>query len=140
MSPPEGRSGHRGRGGRRRRGDDGSLVLISWRDIPAQVNGGSGQDRVQRILPRRFQRAIDRAAMVAGKTQASQYVGEWRRSLIPAGSDDVEASALAAAAELEEAFPRERLDEFVKTGGWDPSRPASDGGNGAAAPATGEPA
>lgn len=141
MSPPEGRGERAGRGGRRRRrGDDGQLVVISWRDIPAQVNGGAGQDRVQRILPRRFQRAIDRAAMVAGKTQASQYVGEWRRSLIPAGADDVESAALAAAAELEEAFPRERLDEFVKTGGWDPSRPAPDGGNGAAAPATGEPA
>ena len=125
---------------RRHRGDDGSLVLISWRDIPAQVNGGSGADRVQRILPRRFQRAIDRAAMVAGKTQASQYVGEWRRSLIDAGSDDVETAALAAAAELEEAFPRERLDEFVKTGGWDPSRPAPAGGRGGAAAAEGDPA
>ena len=134
MSPPE------GRGGRRRRSGDGSLVLITWRDIPAQVNGGTGEARVRRILPRRFQRAIDRAAMVAGKTQASQYVGEWRRSLIPASSDDVEAAALAAAAELEEAFSRERLDEFVKSGGWDPSRPAPDGGNGAAAPAGGEPA
>ena len=109
-----------GRSGRRRRSDDGSLVLISWRDIPAQVNGGSGTDRVQRILPRRFQRAIDRAAMVAGKTQASQYVGEWRRTNIPAGSDDATAAAVEAAARLEEAFPRERLDQFVKTGGWDP--------------------
>ena len=115
MSPPEGRN-------RRRRRDDGSLVLISWRDIPAQVNAGSGDDRVQRILPRRFQRAIDRAAMVAGKTQASQYVGEWRRTLIPTDSGDPESAALAAAAELEEAFPRERLDQFVKTGGWDPER------------------
>ncbi len=108
------------RGGRRRRNDDGSLVLISWRDIPAQVNGGSGESRVQRILPRRFQRAIDRAAMVAGKTQASQYVGEWRRTVIPADGDDPEAAAIAAAARLEESFPRERLDEFVRTGGWDP--------------------
>ena len=114
MSPPERRSG------RRRRRDDGSLVLISWRDIPAQVNGGSGTARAQRILPRRFQRAIDRAAMVAGKTEASQYVGEWRRTLIPGDADDPEGAAIAAAAELEEAFPRERLDEFVKTGGWDP--------------------
>ncbi|MCE2511961.1 MAG: virulence factor [Acidimicrobiia bacterium] len=116
MSAPAGRSR------RRRRNDDGSLVLISWRDIPAQVNGGSGPNRVQRILPRRFQRAIDRAAMAAGKTQASQYVGEWRRTMIPAGSGDPEAAAMAAAASLEEAFPRERLDEFVKTGGWDPDR------------------
>ena len=116
MNPPASRSG------RRRRNDGGSLVLISWRDIPAQVNGGSGADRVQRILPRRFQRAIDRAAMVAGKTQASQYVGEWRRTTIPAGSDDPETAAMAAATSLEEAFPRERLDEFVRTGGWDPDR------------------
>ena len=110
------------RGGRRRRNDDGSLVLISWRDIPAQVNGGSGETRVQRILPRRFQRAIDRAAMVAGKTQASQYVGEWRRTVIPGDAVDPESAAMAAAAELEETFPRQRLDEFVKTGGWDPDR------------------
>ena len=116
MNPPAERRG------RRRRNDGDSLVLISWRDIPAQVNGGSGTQRVQRILPRRFQRAIDRAAMVAGKTQASQYVGEWRRTLIPAGSDDPEAAALAAAASLEDAFPRERLDQFVSTGGWDPER------------------
>ena len=121
MSAPAGRSG------RRRRSDGGSLVLISWRDIPAQVNGGSGPDRVQRILPRRFQRAIDRAAMVAGKTQASQYVGEWRRTTIPSGSDDPQAAAIAAAAQLEDAFPRERLDQFVKTGGWDPDRNDSEG-------------
>ena len=120
MNPPA------GRGGRRRRSDGNSLVLISWRDIPAQVNGGSGTDRVQRILPRRFQRAIDRAAMVAGKTQASQYVGEWRRTTIPAGSDDPETAAMAAAASLEDAFPRERLDEFVRTGGWDPDRDGQD--------------
>ena len=108
----------------RRRADDGSLVLISWRDIPAQVNAGSGEGRAQRILPRRFQRAIDRAAMVAGKTQASDYVGEWHRTRIPGNGTDPESAAIAAAAQLEETFPRERLDEFVKTGGWDPSRPA----------------
>ena len=115
-------SGPARRGGRRRRSDDGNLVLICWRDIPAQVNGGSGENRVQRILPRRFQRAIDRAAMVAGKTQASQYVGEWRRTVIPGDAADPEKAAMAAAAQLEEAFPRQRLDEFVKTGGWDPAR------------------
>lgn len=104
----------------RRRGSNGNLVVICWRDIPAQVNAGSGSSKIQRILPRRFQRAIDRAAMVAGKTQASQYVGEWRRKVIPGDPDDPEGAALRAAEELETAFPRERLDEFVATGGWDP--------------------
>jgi len=104
----------------RRRGSNGNLVVICWRDIPAQVNAGSGSSKIQRILPRRFQRAIDEAAMVAGKTQASQYVGEWRRKLIPGDPDDPEGAAMRAAEELEAAFPRERLKEFVATGGWDP--------------------
>ena len=115
----------------RRRGGNDNLVVICWRDIPAQVNAGSGSSKIQRILPRRFQRAIDEAAMVAGKTQASQYVGEWRRRVVPGDAADPESAALAAAAQLEEEFPRERLDEFVKTGGWNPSRPApADDGEG----------
>jgi hypothetical protein len=112
-------------GGRRRdrrRDGGGDLVIICWRDIPAQVNAGSGGARVQRILPRRFQRAIDNAAMVAGMTGASQYIGEWRRTTRPAGDGDPEAAALRVAEELEEAFPRERLETFVATGGWDPGR------------------
>ena len=110
-----------GRGGRRR--NDGSkLVIISWRDIPAQVNGGSGDKRIQRILPRRFQRAIDRAATVAGKTEASQYVAEWRRVIAQGDPSDPQRATLAAAAELEEAFPMERLDRFVEAGGWDPDQ------------------
>lgn len=109
----------------RRRGSNGNLVVICWRDIPAQVNAGSGSSKIQRILPRRFQRAIDRAAMVAGKTQASQYVGEWRRKVIPGDPDDPEGAALRTAEELEAEFPLERLNTFVDAGGWDPEN-ASD--------------
>lgn len=123
--------------GRRRRRRDGSgdLVVISWRDIPAQVNAGSGDHRVQRILPRRFQRAIDNAAMVAGMSSASQYIGEWRRSSRSVDGDDPEGAALRVAAELEAAFPRERLETFVATGGWDPER--ADPPDGGAAPTPG---
>ncbi|MDE0667994.1 MAG: virulence factor [bacterium] len=115
---------------RRRRGSGDGLIVISWRDIPAQVNAGSGDDKVQRILPRRFQRAIDNAAMVAGKSEASQYIGEWRRTSRPADGDGPEAAALRVAAELEAAFPADRLAAFAATGGWDPDRaehPDSDG-------------
>ena len=112
-------------GGRRRRRTDrrggGDLVIICWRDIPAQVNAGSGDQKIQRILPRRFQRAIDNAAMVAGMSSASQYIGEWRRTTRPTDGDDPEGAALRVAAELEAAFPRERLEKFVATGGWDPA-------------------
>ena len=48
------------------------VVVIMWRDIPAQINGKAGADKHQVILPHRFQKAIDRAAMVAGKPVVRQ--------------------------------------------------------------------
>jgi hypothetical protein len=103
-----------------RRGN--GLVVISWRDIPAQVNGGAGDTKHQVVLPRRFQRAIDEAAMVADKKTASEYVGEWRstRLELPPGGDGPQAAAEREAAALDHAFPRERLQRFVANGGWDP--------------------
>ena len=68
------------------------LVVISWRDIPAQVNAQAGRRRHQVVLDDRFQQAIDRAAMVAGKKTAHEYVAEWRRHSVPCG-DDLEAVA-----------------------------------------------
>jgi hypothetical protein len=98
------------------------LIIISWRDIPAQVNARVGTEKHQVVLPRRFQRAIDEAAMIAGKKTASEYVGEWRRTslAIPAAEDGIEATAVAEARRLDDAFPRERLQRFVANGGWDP--------------------
>jgi Virulence factor len=104
-----------------RRGSE--LVVISWRDIPAQVNAKAGTEKHQVVLPRRFQRAIDDAAMVAGKKTANEYVGEWRRvaAALPSGSDGIAAAAETEATRLDAAFPRERLQAFVANGGWDPA-------------------
>jgi hypothetical protein len=103
-----------------RRGSE--LVVIFWRDIPAQVNARAGAEKSQVVLPRRFQRAIDDAAMVAGKKTANDYVGEWRRTALPIGADGdgIAAAAGEEARRLEKAFPRERLQRFVANGGWDP--------------------
>ena len=102
-----------------RRGSE--LVVISWRDIPAQVNARAGSDKHQVVLPRRFQKAIDDAAMVAGKKTASEYVGEWRRaaSAIPSGGA-LNTAAEQVARTLEAEFPRARLAKFVANGGFDP--------------------
>jgi hypothetical protein len=105
-----------------RRGNE--LVVIYWRDIPAQVNARAGTEKHQAILPRRFQRAIDDAAMVAGKKTANEYVGEWRRTSIPipipADGNGIQAAAEAEARRLDDAFPRERLQLFAANGGFDP--------------------
>jgi hypothetical protein len=101
------------------------LVVIFWRDIPAQVNAGSGAEKHQVILPRRFQRAVDDAAMVAGKKTASEYVGEWRRvaMAVPDDAGGMQAAAEREAHRLDDAFPRERLQQLVANGGRDPDAP-----------------
>jgi hypothetical protein len=103
-----------------RRGNE--LVVISWRDIPAQVNARAGAEKHQVVLARRFQRAIDDAAMVAGKKTANEYVGEWRRATVRLDGDaaGIEAAAEQEARRLDDAFPKERLQRFVANGGWDP--------------------
>ena len=101
------------------------LVIIMWRDIPAQVNGRLGAERHQIILPHRFQKAIDRAAMVAGKKTAQEYVGEWRRTSHSIGGDVAECVATTAE-NIEREFTNERLNTLVTNGGWDPLTPAND--------------
>ena len=97
------------------------LTIIYWRDIPAQVTARSGQQKASIELPRRFQTAIDRAAAVAGKETYDKYIEEWRRETSSC-SDDLQTSVDEEVARLDEAFPRQRLQDFVATGGIDPKK------------------
>ena len=92
------------------------LVTILWRDIPAQVTARSGRNKKAVELSNRFQTAIDRAAMAAGKGTYDEYIGEWRRTATPCG-ENVEAEAEAAAARLESEYPNARLFCLADNGG-----------------------
>lgn len=106
--------------GRRRTSSE--IVVILWRDIPAQINGKAGDVRHQVVLPHRFQKAIDRAAMVADKKTAQAYVGEWRRTNHPLVGELIE-TVDGVAASIEAEFTNERLHTLVANGGWDPASP-----------------
>jgi len=92
------------------------LIVVSWRDIPAQVIVRHGRRSAKRPLPDRFQEAIDRAAMHAGLRDDDRYLEQWRRDSRPCG-DDLEAEADAAAARLEAEYPPERVRALVAQGG-----------------------
>ena len=56
------------------------LITVYWRDIPAQVIGRKGRKTaVKKVLDPRFQHAIDRAAMRAGRGSSDKYLEDWRR-------------------------------------------------------------
>lgn len=94
-----------------------TLTIIRWRDIPAQVTAKDGRRTAKRVLHRRFQVAIDRAAMKAGKRSASDYIGEWVSDRRRCG-DDLEAEVAAVADKLDADHPREALNELIENGGW----------------------
>ncbi len=100
----------------RRRGSHPTLVTILWRDIPAQVvaTGESGAHKL--LLPGRFQRAIDRAAKVAGLTELEPYVAQWRRVEEPLDGD-AHAAAELRVQQLDAAYHRQRLFDLVAAGG-----------------------
>ena len=91
--------------------------IVYWRAIPAQVKIKKGRDRLSRPLSDRFQVAIDDAAMRAGMIGTDDYLAEWRTSDALEKEGEAEAVAAAVVAELETAFPENRLKMLVENWG-----------------------
>ena len=93
------------------------LIIVYWRDIPAQVIVKRGRQNAKRELPLRFTEAIDMCAMRTGAGGTDDYLAEWRKAdPVPVG-DDLEAEADKAFAEYDTKYDRERLIALVKAGG-----------------------
>jgi len=92
------------------------LIKIYWRDIPSQVTAKAGRKTAKVMLPARFQEAIDRAAMRAGKGSSDAYMEDWRRDRSPCGSD-LQAEADKAATELLAQFDDTYLEALTKAKG-----------------------
>ena len=111
----------------------GSVIVISWRDIPAQVIVKRGRDAAKVQLSPRFQEAVDRAAMRAGKGSSDAYLADWARSAPRPCGDDLEAEAAAEAARLEARYTDEDLERLIRAKGVQPKTGAPESG---AAPAS----
>ena len=99
-----------------------SLIVISWRDIPAQVIVKRGRETAKVQLSQRFQEAVDRAAMRAGKGSSDAYLADWQRSAPRPCGDDLQAEAAAEAARLEAQYTDEDLERLIRAKGVDESR------------------
>lgn len=93
------------------------LICIYWRDIPAQVVGRAGRKSgFKKELDPRFAKAIDRAAMRAGRGSSDAYLDDWRR--VPEDVEgDLEAAVNDRVAVLESEYTDEYLEKVVKAGG-----------------------
>jgi Virulence factor len=93
------------------------LIIVFWRDIPAQVIVKKGRTSAKRELPLRFTEAIDMAAMRTGAAESGAYLEEWRKGEPTPVSDELEAEADKAMAAIDAEYTHERLVALVKSGG-----------------------
>src|ERR1017187_4949105 len=91
-----------------------SLIIISWRDIPAQVIVKRGRESAKVQLSQRFQEAVDRAAMRAGKCSSDAYLADWHRSPPGECGDDRDAASAEWAAPLEAQYSDEDLERLIR--------------------------
>ncbi|HEY6482276.1 MAG TPA: virulence factor [Steroidobacteraceae bacterium] len=107
-----------------------TLIIISWRDIPAQVIVKRGRETAKVPLSLRFQAAVDRAAMRAGKGSSDAYLADWKRSAPRPCADDIHTVVAAEAALLEARYSDADLERLIRAKGLEVATPTS-----AAAPA-----
>lgn len=94
-------------------------TLIYWRDIPSQVIVQRGRTREKVLLSARFQKAIDRAAMRAGKGSSDAYLSEWVRKASAVETDaDLGALAAEEASRLEAEISDELLLQLIRNHGF----------------------
>jgi hypothetical protein len=105
-----------------------ALIVISWRDVPAQVIAKRGREVAKVQLSARFQQAVDRAAMRAGRGSSDAYLEDWRRSAPQPCGDDLQGEAATAAAQIEARYSDEDLERLIRAKGIDerlaPAAPA----------------
>jgi hypothetical protein len=92
------------------------LITIWWRDIPMQVIAREGRRSAKRVLDKRFQFAVDKAAMNSGKKSYGDYIEEMRRAERECGPE-LEVEADAEMARLESAYSKEVLHGLIASGG-----------------------
>jgi hypothetical protein len=95
----------------------GQLIVISWRDIPAQVIVKRARETAKVQLSARFQEAVDRAAMRAGKGSSDAYIADWKRSDPRACGNDLRAEAIAEVARLEARYSDADLERLIRAKG-----------------------
>ena len=105
-----------------------SLIIISWRGIPAQVIVKRDREAAKVQLSHRFQEAVDRAAMRAGKGSSDAYLADWQRSAPRPCGDDLHAEAAAEAARLEAKFTDEDLERLIRAKGLEQTSKAPEAG------------
>ncbi len=83
--------------------------VMFWKHIPSQVKAWDGSGEVKRMLPDRFQVAIDAYSMKDGSSEMDAYLEGWAWGPVEEREGPARDVLDAVAAELDASYPRARL-------------------------------
>jgi len=86
-----------------------SYQVMYWKHIPSQVKAWDADVEVKRMLPDRFQAAIDAYAMKDGSTEMDTYLDGWKWGPIEERAGAPAEVLEALISELDAANPRAKL-------------------------------
>jgi hypothetical protein len=86
-----------------------SYQVMFWKHIPSQVKAWDGGTEAKRMLPDRFQAAIDAFAMKDGSTDMDAYLEGWRWGPVEERHGSPEEVLAGVLADLDAGHPRSRL-------------------------------
>jgi hypothetical protein len=86
-----------------------SYQVMFWKHIPSQVKAWEGETQVKRMMPDRFQVAIDAFSMREGSTEMDAYLDGWHWGPVEERSGTPDEVLAGVIAELDAANPRARL-------------------------------
>jgi hypothetical protein len=94
------------------------VIVVYWRDIPAQVIVGKGRRGAKVQLPERFEQAIDRCAMKIDAKDSDAYLAEWRKAAPYSVDGDQDAVAKAEADRLDAEYNTDKIKQLIANDGW----------------------
>jgi hypothetical protein len=86
-----------------------SYQVMFWKHIPSQVKAWEGGAELKRMMPDRFQVAIDAFAMKDGSTDMDAYLDAWAWGPVEERAGSPEEVVAAVVDELDAANPRALL-------------------------------
>lgn len=95
----------------------GKLITVFWRDIPSHIIFKTKSGKFKRQMSPRFEKAIDRAAMRAGKGSSDAYMADWRRDIKNIEADNPQSIVDHEIELLETMFSDDLLEKTVKSKG-----------------------
>ena len=95
------------------------VIIVYWRDIPAQIIIGKGRRAVKRPLHERFEQAIDRCAMKVGAKDDDAYLAEWRKAAPFHREGEDVAVAEAEKTRIEAEYTNDKLKTLIENDGFE---------------------